>query len=269
MYSGPVQKIPLKRAIGYVLLSVFVIWGSLILTWLLHRSLLEERQQNSSYNIVALVQTCPQKEALQNWQLAELLQLSRDEPQNLFTFDTKVATAALLACPVVKKATCRRQPPGIVHIDYKVREPCALLANTSNVALDSERFCFPLRPYFTPKILPELYVGEVDVSYGASLDSKEATLAFSVLDYVKKGLPVSCRIIRIDTHNAYAKSAGIQEVVVVLEQSDKTRYIRFDPRTFKESFDCYKDLSITFDQINSASREQIIDMRSPSIALVK
>ncbi|MCE5293750.1 MAG: hypothetical protein LLF94_03955 [Chlamydiales bacterium] len=268
MYSEPERKIPLKKAIGYVVLSVCIIWGSLILTWLLHKALVQKRQVNPRYNIVALVQTCPQREALQNWQLAELLDISRDKPQNLYAFDTVKANKTLLQCPVIKKVNCRRLPPGIVHVDYQVREPKALLADFSNVALDADRYCFALKPYFTAKKLPEIYLGLNELSYSVPLETREAALAFNVLDYIHTQLP-NCRIIRIDTHNAYINNAGLQELVVVLEEGTKTRYLRATSRDYKKSIDAYKQLISTFDTINPASLIQIIDLRSPSIALVK
>lgn len=269
MYNEPEQKIPLKRAIGYVVLSVCIIWGSLIVTWLIHKAVLQKRQLDARYTIAAIVQTCPQKERLQNWQLAEMLKLSRDMPQNLYVFDPAAASATLIACPVIKKASIRRQPPSIVHIDYVCREPCALLADFSNVALDRERVCFPLKPYFTPKRLPELYLGMQELSYNMPLETKEACLAFKVLDYAKNALPASSRIVRIDTHSAFAKSAGVQEIVVVLEEASRKKYLRLAPQTFQKSLDIYAEHQGVFNQVNSTIPEQIIDLRSPSIALVK
>lgn len=269
MYNEPERKIPLKRAVGYVVLSVCIIWGSLILTWLVHKAVLQKRQLDARYTIAAIVQTCPQKERLQNWQLAEMLNISRDVPQNLYVFDPALATSTLLACPVIKKASIRRQPPSIVHIDYVCREPYALLADFSNCALDRERVCFPLKPYFTPKRLPELYLGVRELTYNMPLETKEASLAFKVLEYAKSALPGTCRIVRIDTHNAYVKSAGVQEVVVVLEDGGRTRYLRLAPQTFQKSLDTYIAHHSIFNQVNSSLPEQIIDLRSPSIALVK
>jgi hypothetical protein len=266
MYNEPERKIPLKLAIGYVLLSVLIIWGSLFLTWIIHKSLVKKRQQNPRYNIVGLVQTSPQKECLTNSQLAELLGLSRDMPQNLYAFDPAAMSQKLLECPSIKKAHIRRQPPSIVHVDYQLRYPEAILADFSNVALDHDRCCFPLRPFFTPKKVPEIYLGMSDVAYGVPLDSKEALLAFKVLDFLNvRNLMVK----RIDTHSAYAKSLGLQEVVVVLQDGPKTRFLRLAPYAYEHALESYLNLKPTLDQINPSSLEQVVDLRSPQIALVK
>lgn len=269
MYSESKRKIPLKQAIGYVLLSVLVIWGSLLITWLIHRLVVEKRQAESRYTINVVVQTCPQKEALETWQLVELLQLSRDKPQNLYAFDPVQAVHALRACPVIKKAAVRRLPPSILHVDYSVREPYVQLADFSNTAVDSEGSCFPIRPYFTPKKLPEFYLGLNELSYSAPLDSKEARLAFTVFDYAKKALPKAARVVRVDTHKAYSVSAGLEEVVVALEDGGKTRYLRLNPRSYQSALSHYELLRPTLDQVNPAVPVQIVDLRSPNLALVK
>lgn len=269
MYSASEKKIPFKKAIGYVILSVFIIWGSLFLTWVVHREIVKARSANPRYNIVAIVQSCPQKERLEAWQLAEILDLSRDKPQNLYAFDPKAARERLLACPVIKKAQVRRHPPSIVHIDYQVRKPYALLADFSNVAIDSDGYLFPIRPYFTPKKLPELALGLQDIAYNKPLESKEANLAFSIFKVIEESFPKSYRIQTIDTHNAYHKSLGLQEVVVVVENKTKTQYLRMSPRTYKEALKQFLLLEATFDKINPQSPEQIIDLRCPNIALVK
>lgn len=268
MYSNHEHKIPLRQAIGYVFISVLVIWGSLIATWFLHAWVVQKRQGDSRYTLVALVQTCPQKESLPNWQLLELLELARDKPVNLYTYNSYEAANKLLACPVIKKALCRRLHPGILHVDYHVRTPYALLADFSNTAVDKEKFCFPLRPYFTPKSLPELYLG-INELPGAPLDSKEAILAFKILEYLETTHDFLTKIVRIDTHKAFIKNAGLQEVVVVLEVGSKTRYLRLNPQDYQHALNNYLVLQSTFDQINPVSPTQIIDLRSPSIALVK
>lgn len=257
MYSESERKIPLKKAVFYVLLSVFVIWGSLIVTWLIHQAVIKSRQNDPRYNIVALAQSCPQALHLETWQLIELLELSRDMPQNLYAFDPAAANSKLMACPVIKKAVCRRQPPCVVHVDYVVREPCALIADFSNVAVDREKFCFPLKPFFTPKRLPKIYLGLTELSYNRALDSKEAELAFKLLDYLEANF--SCPITSIDVRNAYAKSAGSQEIVVVLD----TKHLRLSPRDYEAALMRYKALEATI------GNAKIIDLRIPCIALTK
>jgi hypothetical protein len=152
-----------------------------------------------------------------------------------------------------------------------LREPCVLLADFHNVALDHEGCTFPLQPYFTPKKLPEIYLGIPAISYGQQLQSPEARLAFSILDYFQSHFSKQARLLRIDTHNAFAASAGCREVVIVLQElpHDSVRYIRLNGKQYAESLDAYLALKITFDGLPRNDEAQVIDLRCPNIALVK
>lgn len=269
MLNDSEKTIPFARAIGYVLLSVLVIWGTLCLTWIVHRAVLKKRQNDDRYKIVALIQSSVQKETLKTAQLVELLGLSRDEPQNLYGFDPRLACEKLLGCPAIKKATCRRLPPGIVLVDYSLREPKAHLADFHNMAIDCEGFTFALMPYVSPKNLPEIYLGISDLVDEQSLDSPEATLAIAILDYCEASLPKTTKLIRIDTHSAYAKSAGLREVVIVVEESNRKRFLRLKSRDFEQSLQAYIALKETFDQLAKDNLVQVIDLRCPSIALIR
>ncbi len=74
---------------------------------------------------------------------------------------------------------------------------------------------------------------------------------------------------RIDTENAFAKSAGAQEVIVVLEDGGKMRFIRLAPRGYEGAIQDFMAHREMFDQISPQSSTQILDLRSPHIALVK
>ncbi len=267
MFREADEKIPLKKALSYVALSVIIIWGSLLTAWLIHRAILVKRSSDPRYTIVALVQTSQGQHTLQNWQISELLDLSRDRPQNLYKFDTKEAEARLMNNSCFQRATVRRQPPGIILVDYLLREPVAHLGEYSNVAVDKELFPFALRPFFTPKNLPVLFIGANDLCYFSPLASDEAQLAFKVLDAAQKAIPYPIK--SIDTRNAYKRNAGLQEVIVVINEGEKERFLRMKPCAFEKTLKEYALLQPTFASINQASPTQIVDLRTPSIALVK
>lgn len=271
MYSDLEKKIPIHRALWYVLLSVVVFWGSLFVAWIVHQSTLKTRQKDSRFDVVAIVQSCAQKEGLRTWQLAEILELSRDEPVNLYAFDPSLACQRLLSCPVIKSAHCRRQRPGIVHVDYQVREPFALVSDFHNVAIDNEGYLFPLQPYFTPKKLPEIYLGLAHVAYGQKLDTEEAKLAFSIFQYVESHFSKVSRLVSLDTHNAFAPSKGASEVILAIQERPDApiRYLRLDAKEYEKSLDAYLALKNTFDALTQEKQCYSIDLRCPNIALVK
>lgn len=184
-----------------------------------------------NYRIAAIVQTGPEKEALKTPFFAELLDLSIDRPISLYAFDLAHAQKTLDSCPLLSMAKIRRVPPGTLYIDYTVRKPAALLADYHNIALDREGHLFPMQPFFSPKLLPEIYLGlpsfgsEADEqgrkggSFHEPLQNKHLSLALDILQQLedapwKEGM----RIQRIDVSNAFQESLGQREVVLLTEE---------------------------------------------------
>jgi hypothetical protein len=216
---------------------------------------------------VALAQTTSERAKLACWQLAEMLNLSQNAAQNLYSFDPRAAEKRLLAFPIFKRASCHRLRPGIVHVDYLLREPFARLTDLDNVAIDREGNLFPLAPYYTPKCLPELFVGIDSFSGWNALSSREAALAMKIMGHIECSFPASIRTLRIDTHAAFHSSAGPREVVIVLEDNVK-RYLRLKSDLFEETLRHYLALRDTFCSLQKEAKEQVIDLRCPNIALV-
>ena len=85
-----------------------LISGSAALCLLYYQHISAQSAQDDRYEIIAIVQTCPQNETLKGVYLAELLNLSVDQPTNLFRFKTKEAVRKLLQCPMIKNASVKK-----------------------------------------------------------------------------------------------------------------------------------------------------------------
>ncbi len=205
--------------------TLFCLLGSTCLTltvslggywlWENHR---KGRIQNKKYQITTIIQTGPEKEALKTAYLTELLGLSSDHPAQLYSFDLKKAEAKLLASPLIAKAKIRRLPPSTLYIDYEVHKPIAWLADYKNTAVDREGNLFPVTPFFSPKYLPEIYLGLPTFTCW-QVRSPYFDLALEILQFLetvpwKEGL----RIKRIDVSNAFASSLGQREIVLFTEE---------------------------------------------------
>lgn len=183
--------------------------------------------------IKTIVQTGPQKEALKTTYLAEILGLSFDEPTLSSQFDLKEAKTKLLSSPVIKEAEITFKEPGVLYVDYTVRQPVCFLHDFENVALDNEKVPFPVTPFFTPKRLPEIYLGlEEDILWNRPIKGEKITLAFELL-HILKG-PILCDLFnvkRIDVSLAFEKSYGRREIVLLTEDecvfTHKEREIHF------------------------------------------
>ncbi len=191
----------------------------------------EKRAQDPHNLITALIQTGPEKEALQTAYLAEILGVSIDHPMNLYAFDIKQGRKKLKSSPLIASARIKRMPPNALYIDYEARKPVALLGDYSNVAIDKEGYLFPVAPFFSPKELPEIYLGlpsfgEPEDSFERKggewkdpLSGKYLSLAFEILDFLE-GSPwrEGLRIKKIDVSGAFAPSLGQREIVLFTEE---------------------------------------------------
>jgi hypothetical protein len=180
----------------------------------------KEKLRNAKYQITAIVQTGPEKEALKTAYLAELLGLSADQPTQLYALNLKKAEEKLLASPLIAQAHLKRLPPATLYIDYTVRRPLAWLADYKNTAIDHEGHLFPVAPFLSPKHLPELYLGITSFSgWRLSLKDPSLQLALELLQYLDAApWTEGLRVKRVDVSNAFAPSLGQREIVLFTEE---------------------------------------------------
>ncbi len=176
----------------------------------------ERRSIDYKVPIRAIVQTGPQKEALKTDYLAELLGLSQDKPTVCVDLDLKRAQKQLLASPVIKEAEVKIKEPGILYVNYTIRQPIVFLHDYENIALDEDRVPFPMVPFFSPKRLPQIYLGiEGKLDWNKPLKGERVELAFE-LHKILQG-PIASdlfNIKRIDVSNAFKRSYGRREIVL-------------------------------------------------------
>lgn len=259
-----------------------------------------------SFNISVIIQTGPEKEALQTTYLAELLNLSSDRAINLYAFDPKKGEKKLTSSPLIREAAIKRIAPNSLYIDYEVRRPVASLGDYRNIAIDKEGYLFPITPFFAPKELPEMYLGlppfgEGEDSFGRKgglwltpLKNQHLQLAFEVLRFLE-GSPwrEGLRVKRIDVSNAFAPSLGQREIVLfteedlILSQESGSvvcvfpKMLRLSPKEYMQQMNNFLSLrrNIMEDysqQISLASipksgkfNSRIIDLRIPHLAFVE
>lgn len=223
------QRIPIAKALIWIFSSSLIISGSCAIALLYYQHLREERRHDPKYQIVAIVQTSHDKESLKTAYLAELLDLSLDNPSNLYAFSAKQSREKLLRSPVIKKAVITKIRPGMIWVDYELRKPRAFLGDYTNTAIDAEAVAFPFNPFFTPKTLPEIYLGisqedsstgedERHFHWGTALQGKRIDLAFSVLELaIKKLSSASTSVSTVDVSKAFCSSCGQRQIVLILE----------------------------------------------------
>jgi hypothetical protein len=286
------RRLTLSKAAFYVLLSVLIVSGSGLVMLLMYQHIRKNWIHDDKYKIVAIIQTGPVKEALPTVLLAELLDLSVDKPTNLYRFDTKAAEQKLRAFPVIQSAIVKRIKPGSVYVDYSLRTPIAYLVDLTNTAVDVDGVIFPFAPYFTPKNLPEVYLGldegSENVQWGSNVSGKKLDLAWNILKLIETKLPKEyTKIKRIDVSHAWAPTHGLREIIVILEDQVtesgvlkiNESIIRFNHEDYASTLSDYKKLYSKMDTIvtNEIGKDDkvvktkpvIVDMRIKDLSYVK
>jgi hypothetical protein len=265
---------------------------------------IEKRLVDPKNKIVSIVQTGSEKEALKTVYLAELLALSTDVYTSLYALSCTEAERRLLSSPLISSAVVKRIPPGTLCIDYEARKPIAWLSDYQTTGIDKEGYMFPMAPFFSPKELPEIYLGLP--SFGAPEDrfgrkgggwqtpirTSYFQLALDVLQFLetapwKEGF----RLKKIDVSNAFAPSLGQREVVLFTEEDFRVngdlrevycifpKILRLAPKDYPQQLNHFfllrrnmaEDYKKQLLKISESARFQprIIDLRIPQLAFVE
>ncbi|MBF5059190.1 cell division protein FtsQ/DivIB [Candidatus Neptunochlamydia vexilliferae] len=218
--------------------SFLLVMFFLGLTFGFYKTLSYVKEKPCQEPITTIVQTGPLKEGLKTDHLAEILHLSIDKPRSI---TPEAAEKLLLKHPLIKKVAVSLLNPQTLYIDYTLRSPLFTLIDYENRAVDEEGKVFPIRPYLTPKNLPELSLGESDLY----------PLALELLDLL------GTEVERIDLSRAKDPSLGKREVVVVLS---KGHTLRLTPRNYHEELERYDALEL--------EEGVVIDLRVPKLAYI-
>ncbi len=225
-------QLPLVQALSWILGSMIIVSVSAHLGLKSYFAKKQLCARSAQYAISTIVQTGPQKEALKTSYLAELLKLSANRSPSSLTFNLKAAESALLASPLISQAQVKLIQPNALYIDYKIRQPVAWLYDYQNTALDKLGHPIPFSPFFSPKNLPEIYLGlaefaapseELDrptANWGKPLEGKYVELSFSLLRLLDDPqIRDVFQVKRIDVSNAFAESYGTREIVLIVEDT--------------------------------------------------
>lgn len=219
---------PPKKALVWLLGLTMLISGTAALALLFYRHVQGQYANDDTYRIVAIVQATPSKEPLKTVYLTEILGLSVDKPDNLYRFNSVEARRKLLASALIKEAKVKKIRPGMIYVDYELRTPIAFLIDYTNTAIDENWVPMPFKPFFTPKKLPEVYLGIANrdegfpVSggeWGVRLEGDHVALAKEILAHLNERYIFNkTHLKRIDVSNAFSSSYGQRQIVVILEE---------------------------------------------------
>lgn len=270
--------LPLSRSLLYIFVSVLLVSGSCLMALLYYQHVRGKRRHDPAYTISALVQTTAGSEGLKTVYLAELLDLSVDHPKNLYAFSSAEAQQKLLRSPLIKQVQVRKIRPGTIHVDYLMRKPLAYLADLSNTAIDREGFLFPFKPFFTPKKLPQIFLGTLNrqnTAWGEKLTDDKLNTAFELLELANRFCcDSSSSLVSIDLSQSDAPSSGRAQIVVAFqEEGGRSHIVRLTPAHYHQELANYQELrrylrsEPKYNQPNP-SKTVVIDLRLADLAFI-
>lgn len=254
----------------------------------------KKRKKTEIQNVNYIVQTGPYKEAVHSDYLVEILDLSIDRPMPFVLFDVNIAEKKLQSSPVIRESHVKKIKPNMVYVDYSLRKPVVWAGDFVNTAMDKEGFLFPMYPFFSPKKLPEFYLGDQGIkestvtSLRNPLSGRYLDVAFTILELLSKVGKDLFFIKKIDVSKAFAPTLGKREIVVVLEnevfvQGEKkpaflTHFLRLSLRNFTKEISNYLNLREHLLEVDKQGRgfeegmiikEKVIDLRISQLAFIE
>lgn len=290
--------VPIKTAMLWLLLSTLLVSGTAALALLYYNHVKDLYANDDTYRIMAIVQATPDKEALNTAYLAELLSLSIDRPSNLYRFNSKEARKKLLASPLFRNVSVKKIRPGMIYVDYELRKPIAFLVDYTNTAIDEEWVTLPFKPFFSPKRLPEVYLGVTDLcekspitggTWGSTLQGQRVELAKKVYQQIMSSqISENTHLRRIDVSKAFAPSCGQRQIVVVFEEQimslkeqkpiliNSQRILRLHAENYEEGLSNYfamlkhlvPQVAATEEKPVVEAPPYVIDLRLPGLAYI-
>jgi len=214
--------------------------------------------ENRTTPIRYIAQTGPIREGLKTDYLGELLGLSSDHPKCI---DVVEAQNILEKVPLIKKVNVRSFDAETLYIDYTLRQPCFSLGDVPNALVDEGGVLFPCTPFFTPKKLPELWLGLKELPHWSEVIAKgKLDLAL----YLKQKLEEITQVARIDLSQIENDRLSKKEIVLILENENKSvHYLRLSVKDYVKGLSHYCAIRKKF-----VTKDCVIDLRVPGIAFL-
>jgi cell division septal protein FtsQ len=255
------MNISLVSATAWIVGSSFFVTGigyNGIYAYLKYR---HARRISPNYYLSRIIQTGPQREALNTTYLAELIDISADYPTPIGRFDPSLAARLLLQSPVINEATVNVIEPNTIHIDYTVRQPLAWLLDFSNTAIDENGYPFPVNPFFSPKNLPEIYLSIDRIAWNQPIEGRSLELAFTILKLLSD---MEFTVKRVDVSQAFAETLGRREIILILADRGYSHFLRLSTKDYMQELGNYLEI-----RENLASKSHVIDLRLPQLGFIQ
>ncbi|MDP1880809.1 MAG: hypothetical protein Q8K60_07705 [Parachlamydiaceae bacterium] len=268
------NRLPFAKAVIWILVSTLLISGTSLMGWLYFLQLKNKRFHDDQYKITSIIQNLHQEDALTTTFLAEKLDLSVDNPINLYQFNVKEGEKKLLNESIFKRVNIKKILPGTLYVNYELRKPMAILGDFSNTLIDSKGVLFPFQPFFSVNQLSVFYLGleKSGWKWGDRLSQMQHfDLGKKILNDFKKMNLFGFIVESIDLSQLASESDGKREIILKLKIDGKSFYLRLGLNQWELAITNFLTLyEWKFNQSKMGFKNQtLFDFRIPHLGFIQ
>lgn len=237
--------------------SLFFIFGSCIVTTAIFfglQSLKKNEQNNQKYLIQKILIKGQNGDFLSGDLFAELVDVSICDPTPFFAFDTQETKKKIKKTGIFRKIDFRKKRPDCLVVIYALFDPIAIVEDQANTLLNEEGRVMAYRPFFSPKKLPKVILGE-HLAWNQKIATEKWLLIQSILS-------LDAQMITIDLRFCWEQKKQYKELVLEVERKSIFDLVRLNPATFEEEWKQYLQIKEML-----PLEPQIVDLRYKDMAL--
>jgi hypothetical protein len=153
--------------------------------------------------------------------------------------DEKKIEKKLREFPIFQKVQAHISSRGELEVAYDLKKPHFLLLDFSNLAIDPNGYVFPLKPFFSPKKLTQVYLGISQVDWNHKNNVESALKIQSLLD---ENLQELVDIETIDLSGLKVQATSLKHIVVTISYKNTKHYLRLSQEGLEKGVLCYISL---------------------------
>lgn len=184
----------------------------------------------------------------------------------LSKLDEKKIEQKLKEFPIFEKIQAHIIRTGELEIAYDLKKTQFLLADFTNLAIDPKGFIFPLKPFFPPKKIPQVYLGIQKVDWKIKNNIKKA---LEIQAFLEQILDDGIEIELIDLAKQEHPVASLKQIVVTLNYQGIKHYLRLSPDHLEKALLRYLALYKEKDLTEFVSQSLVFDARFKKFATLK
>lgn len=215
----------------------------------------------------ALIQKTPTIDQLSPRFFSDYLGLSPlGQPLILKRLDAVKIQNRLKEFPVFKSIEAEFTPLGELCVSYDLRRPLFELYDYKNCGLDKEGFITPLVPFYSPKKLPQIYLGLKQLSWD---EPHNISQALDIVDFFEKNQFQGINLKRIDLSRLNHKLISHREIIVIVSVGNVDHYLRIHPSLIQKALVRYVSIFLEPKLKKTISKSCVFDARISKFATIK